>query len=123
MGDPTRAIKAPDNWAPGVIGTHKPLHHDKVVAQGGVMLYNNVIFLNNSQVINVILFDPACHLTKRYIHTEDSNTISFTSSQWHNQLYATFNLFDKRVVGIRIRAHSKQNALKKDLACSEKSLT
>ncbi|TWW60224.1 hypothetical protein D4764_05G0003140 [Takifugu flavidus] len=26
---------APDNGAPGIIGTRKPLHHDKVAAQGG----------------------------------------------------------------------------------------
>ena len=35
MGDPTRGIKPPTTELLGVIGTRKPLHHGKVVAQGG----------------------------------------------------------------------------------------
>ena len=39
MGDPTRGIKPSTTELLGVIGTRKPLHHGKVVAQGGAVLH------------------------------------------------------------------------------------
>lgn len=33
IGDTTRVKKTPDKIAPGISGTHEPLHHDKVPIQ------------------------------------------------------------------------------------------
>lgn len=50
MGDPTRDIMAPDNIVLRLLWVHNPLHHSKVVVQGGVAA------LSHTYLHTIILF-------------------------------------------------------------------
>ena len=55
MGDLTRGIKPPTTELLGVIGTRKPLHHGKVVAQGGANIILGALFKAASACLSLLL--------------------------------------------------------------------